>query len=261
MVVGVIVLSARAVAHDTWLLPDSTDVEPGAAVRVQLTSGMAFPANESAVAPDRLMLASYRLNGEVAPLSPGAPGKEALSLRFVPRASGIVAIWIATKPRTLELTPAQVREYLDEIGAWETVGREWERAGSGRWRESYAKIAKSYVRVGTSADGSWSQPVGTDFELVPQADPTDLRQGKEISVRLLKKGRPAPRMPVGYVVAGRPKGGLATSDAEGLVRVSLDRPGPWLLRATSIERSARATEDWESRFTTLTLMVRPSRPE
>ena len=44
---------------------------------------------------------------------------------------------------------------------------------------------KTFVRVGESgADRSWEQPVGIALEIVPAKDPTALRAGDELTVRL-----------------------------------------------------------------------------
>lgn len=70
----------------------------------------------------------------------------------------MAALWIATRPRTLSLTPTEVQEYLREIGASEKVETRWRRQQ--RWRETYVKLAKTYVRVGQpTGDPSWREPV------------------------------------------------------------------------------------------------------
>jgi len=70
----------------------------------------------------------------------------------------------------LSLTPAQVEEYIAEIGASEQVRARWQRQQ--RWRETYAKLAKSYVGFGdTAGDLSWREPVGLELEIVPLDDP------------------------------------------------------------------------------------------
>jgi uncharacterized GH25 family protein len=47
-----------------------------------------------------------------------------------------------------------------------------------RWRETYVKLAKTFVRVGQpTADQSWREPVGLALEIVPLADPSTLLVG------------------------------------------------------------------------------------
>jgi uncharacterized GH25 family protein len=46
---------------------------------------------------------------------------------------------------------------------------------------------------------------------------------------------------------------VGTTDADGRVTFTLDRAGPWLLKATLFQESTDADIDWHSLFTTLTL--------
>jgi uncharacterized GH25 family protein len=244
-------------AHDTWVLPNRPGVNPGKPVTFDLTSGMAFPANEVGVKPDRLARASARLGEAVTDLAREVSGKKALRLKARFPQSGIAAVWIESKPRALELKPAEVKEYLEEIGAWDSIGRKWEQ-GKGRWRESYTKHATTYVRVGRpDRDDSWARPVGMDLELVPESDPTQVRAGEELQFRLLKSGQPAPDVAVGLVAANAKQGSLSKTDSEGRVRLRFDRGGWWLVRATVLEPSSKPDLDWESRFATLTIFVGP----
>jgi uncharacterized GH25 family protein len=245
-----------AAAHDTWILPRQARVSPGQVVSFDLTSGMAFPGNEFAVGADRLARASARLGETVSDLAREANGKKALRLRARFLETGVAVAWMESKPRTLELKPAQVREYLEEIGAWESVGRKWESEGKGRWRESYTKHAKTYVQVGRlGKDDSWGRPVGMELELVPEKDPTQLTAGEELPVRLLKAGQAVPDLAVGLVAANAKSGSLLKTDSEGRVRLRFERGGWWLIRATVLQRASKANLDWETRFTTLTVFV------
>jgi uncharacterized GH25 family protein len=244
-------------AHDTWILPNRPAVTPGRQVTFDLTSGMAFPANETGVQPDRLARASSRLGENVADLQQEGAGKMALRLRARFSQPGIAAVWVESKPRSLELKPAEVKEYLEEIGAWESIGRKWEQR-KGKWRESYTKHAKTYVRVGRpEADDSWTRPVGMELEVVPESDPTLLVAGGELPVRVLKNGQPVPDLAVGLVAAGARSGSLSKTDFAGRVRLRFERAGWWLVRATVLEPSSKPDLDWESRFTTVTLFVAP----
>jgi uncharacterized GH25 family protein len=252
----VLVLSTTVLAHDTWLLPRHARVPVGGAVVLDLTSGMQFPKNEVPVKPDRLEKTSVRLRGKDVAISDRSLEKNALRLRVSLAEAGIATLSAESKPRTLELKPKEVREYLAEIGAWETVGKQWSSEGTGRWRETYVKHTKTFVRVGEpKADDSWREPLGMALELVPEKNPTQLKPGDELPVRVMRDGRPVPGLSVGLAAAGDTKGTLRISDSAGRVTFPLPRPGWWLLRATRLEKSSKPDEDWESHFATLTVFV------
>lgn len=251
-----------ALAHDTWLLPSSLRVPVGRTVTVGLTSGMAFPADDFAIAPARVRRAVVRLAGASAPMPAPRSGARALRYVWTPRRAGIATLGVELAPRTLALTPALVAEYLDEIGASAELRATWDSMPAPRrWRERYIKHAKSFVRVAAppASDSSWGEPIALGLELVPQSDPTNLTAGDTLVVRVLLHGDPVSSFVVGALREhehGTPA--FSRTDSSGLARVPLPAAGRWLLTGTRLRRSSVPQLEWESDFTTLTLAVAPA---
>ena len=253
-----LVFAATAFAHDTWLLPTPARLPVGATAVFELTSAMGFPKAESPVKADRLAARSVRLAGSARELRTEAQPK-LLRLSAVLERQGVATAWVETLPRTLDLKPEEVTHYLQEVGAADTVGAEWKKSGGKVWRETYVKLAKTYVRVGEPAeDRSWAEPVGLALEMVPEQDPTRLKTGETLPLRVLWQGKPISGLSVGSVRGGPGRGSLQKTDADGRVSVVLDRAGQWLLRATLIRAADGGGGQWNSHFTTLTLEVGPS---
>jgi uncharacterized GH25 family protein len=249
---------AAALAHDTWLLPARFAVPAGSTVTLDLTSAMKFPEPETSVAADRLAATGARIGGRTRALDVKRSRATVLELSATLPSPGIAALWVESRPRTLALKGAEVEEYLHEIGASESVRLRWR--SSGRWRESYRKMAKTFVRVGAPGeDRSWAEPVGMALEIVPGRDPTALRAGDDLAVRVLHNGKGLSGFSVGAVGRGQARPALRTTDPEGRVTFTLQGTGPWLLKGTLLEESKAADTDWESLFTTLTLSAGPAR--
>jgi hypothetical protein len=264
-------LAGALAAHDTWLMPVAGRVPVGGRASLDMTSAGRFPVAETAIRPDRIERAEARLGGTSTPLVTGSGSAKALRLVSAPLATaGTATLFVTLRPRTLALKPDQVAHYLDEVGADSSVRAAYARSG-GAWTETYVKHAKSHVRVGDAVDSSWREPVGQRLELVPQRDPVRLRAGGVLAVQVLRCMVPQPGQAVGWVRAGSRRSGMATADAEGVVRITLDRPGRWLVRATAIRpreqaMSAGGCEQatdpaapdaaWRSDFATLVLEVR-----
>jgi len=247
-------------AHDTWVLPARWSMPVRERLVVDLTSAMDFPTPETAPSADRLVDRSVRLDGvrSLLEVVPARTGSKSLQLSATPTATGLATLWITTRPRTLDLKPNEVEHYLEEVGAAETVGELWRRSPAKAWRETYVKVAKTFMRVGDSRlDESWRDAVGASLELVPASDPTALRSGQDLAFLLLSSGKPVADLAVGAVAAASAKPVLVTSNAEGRVTFLLDRPGPWLFRATLIRPVAGRHGEWESVFTTVTVDVKP----
>jgi hypothetical protein len=237
-----------AAAHDTWLL--SRPGAPAGMLEFELTSAGSFPAPESVVAADRIARSGFRLGGHSQPLQPAGGDAKVLLLRARAEAAGLATAWIETRPRILTLNQGELAHYLEDIGA-EATGVEWKRSGLASWRESYVKLAKALVRVGAAEDASWAEAVGLELEIVPERDPTSLGLGESLGIRLLFRGQPLAGQTVSVV---QREGGLPLqkTDAEGRVRFTLVGTGPWMVRATRLERASLPNADWRSWFATLT---------
>lgn len=253
----IIVLASCVLAHDTWLIPDRFVAERDSVVTLDLTSGMAFPALDTSIKPDRIDHALCRLADHRFELTDYSPAPKSLLFKARLSEPGVATIWVELKPRSLVLTTRLVKKYLDEIGAPNAIRQQWANAKRPRWwREIYTKHAKTFVRVGSAqSDRSWAEPVGMQLEIVPEKDPTTLRVGDELAVRVLKDGAPLPSFSVGIVSAGDAKGKIQRTDADGRATFRLDRGGRWLVRVTELRKSSQAGIDWESDFTTLTFQV------
>jgi uncharacterized GH25 family protein len=253
---AVVVLSAAPLlrAHDTWLAGPAS-VAPGALAHFDLTSSGAFPAPDYAIEGGRVARSLCRASGRDVGLLVGARGKHALRLSARIDAPGVAVCGVALGPRTLDLQPGEVEHYLEEIGASLAAGPSWKaQAEPRRWRETYVKHAKAFARAGASADESWREPLALGLEIVPLADPTRLRAGATLEVRLLKAGQPLGGLPLRATHPGKPAA-FATTGEDGRASFVLDAPGPWLLAGTELRPSATRPSEWESDFTTLFLDV------
>ncbi len=244
-------------AHDTWLIPDRFDVAPKSTITLDLTSGMAFPKLETGPKRERVQTASCRLAGRTFELSDISAGPNSLRLKSELSEAGVATFWVKLPPKSIELKPAQVQEYLDEIDAPASVRKQWTETTPPRWRELYTKHPKTFVRVGDpKSDRSWAEPVGMALEIVPEKDPTALREGDELPVRILKDGAPYPEFSVNAVAEGEGKGETRKTDSTGRIVFTLNKAGRWLLRGTDVRKSVKSDADWESDFATLTLEVK-----
>lgn len=265
-VTSALILLAVAVldAHDTWLLPGTQRVAKGKQVDLHLTSGMTFAADDFAIDPARIARADVRLAGISKRIAGRAPKPGALYLPWTPEASGLATIAVSLKPRDLELTSDKVEEYFLDINADKELRGVWAKIPAPKkWRERYSKHATSYVCVegGTGRDSSWASPRGLTLEIVPERDPTALHAGDSLRVRVLLRGAPLAGLQLGELRDGATVPKFSVTDATGHATVRFPTAGWWLLHGTLLRRSTDATREWDSDFTTATVMVLPAGPK
>jgi len=260
LIPALLIIPAGASGHDTWFIPDRFVVAAAEAVVFDLTSGMEFPKNDSAIKQERLEVARCRLAGSTTEISGIEAGPQSLRLKQQVEKAGLATCWVQLLPRALELKPAEVEEYLEEVGAPDSIRKAWAEMKPQRWRESYRKGAKTVLRVGEAEnDVSWKEPVGMPLEIVPERDPTRVKvHATELfTVTVLKDGAPLADFSLNAIRAGDKEGETRKTNAGGAVSFRLAQPGRWLIRGTELRRSQKPDVDWESDFSTLTLEVSP----
>lgn len=257
LVAALLGVALQAAAHETWLMPERFSVEPGTTLAIDLTSGTGFPALDTAIETSRVAKAAYRIARNTADLTSLTPAEHSLRLNATLDGTGIATLWVDLAPRTIELTPKEVEEYLAEIGASDLVRQRWLATPGKRWREMYSKHAKAFVRVGdASSDRSWSEPVGMFLEIVPESDPTKLVAGGELSVQVLRDGDTISSFAIAVSREGSARGQMQKTDGGGVATFHLDTPGRWLVHGTLLRAMPGGPGvEWESHFTALTIDV------
>jgi uncharacterized GH25 family protein len=254
-----------AFAHDTWLISATNFGRVGTPFRLGLTSGETFPNDDFSIVSSRVTRAIVREAGVTRSLP--RPTAAALRLEYLwtPRAAGVASVGIELQPKTLVLQPRLIDEYLSEIDASDAIRATWKSLGAKqKWTESYTKHAMTFVRIAPAksdsawiADKSWTRPLGLALEIVPERDPTALRAGDTLVVRVMRHGVPVSGFSVGAIREGRSKAIFFHTDTAGRAGVIVDADGRWLLNGTNLRRSATGATVWESDFVTATVHVAP----
>ncbi len=263
-------VTSPALAHDFWLEPSTYRPAPGSTVEVRLRVGDTLPGEAVPRDPQRIeRFVAARAAGEVEVA--GLPGAEPAGLVRVER-EGAVVLGYRSRRAAVELPAEKIEAYHVEEGLERVVearARRGESTAPGR--EVFSRCAKSLLAAGGGPAEGFDRPLGFTLELVPEADPAALAAPATLPLRILFEGRPLE----GALVEARPLTGdaspqdvaagpvpaagadrssaAARSNANGAVRLALDRPGPWLVSAVHmIEAPPDIDADWESLWASLT---------
>lgn len=254
-------------AHDLYLMPDTFTVAKDHVIVVSLHNGDSFPESELSPVLDRvkdMRVVSETGSVEVEHLE--TAGKVVQGKVTLPWSSSSI-ITARTSPHAFELQAAEFEAYLKEEGLSHVIQwRHDHRQETALGRERYRKYAKSLISSSEShslsaSDNFHTQPVGLEFEIVPEKSPENLKPGSAVSLQVLFRGRPALDLQVEAAWAGTGAGSgkttvLGRTDKSGRIVASLPSPGKWRFHTVRMERCEEPrVADWESYWSSLTFEI------
>ena len=269
---GVLVMCAcPAMAHNSHLLASGNSLPQPGTVRLAFITAEGFPVSEYPTKPHRVddwIVQSRRGKQPVEGF--GIEGDE-LAATVSLKQPGMYVISASLHPHFIEFPPGHFNGYLEEEGAAKVLALRRSRSREDKpGRMYYTKLTKTFVEVGNQPTQDYDKPVGHTLEIVPLSNPCRWSVGNEAVVRVLYEGKPA----VGFRVSSG-HGGLSPhtyvenviTDADGVARFKLSRPGLWFLRVhhirpmnpTTTSRDDAVQADWESFWTSMTFRVRDRR--
>ena len=270
--------TTAALAQEFWLQPSSFRVAVGALVPVRLLVGTGL-AGETWPRPTRRTLRFVRLGPTPLDSTDLRPALRADSVAptFSCATPGTHVVVLTSAPAFTELPPDKFTAYLREQGhdAALLYRQQQGQTSTKIGREAYRRCAKALVLATTRlhapampADTGYRRVVGLPLEFVPEQNPYFLRTGAALTVRVLRKGQPAPGVLVQVWDASPPATRPATgqplpapvhftthANKSGRVLLRLPGAGPYLLAAACMEPAAptlTSRADWLSTWATLT---------
>lgn len=254
MAIAFALVARSSVAHDFWIEPSSYSPRSGETIGVALRVGEHFVGEPVARKPERIREFVVANAGESAPISGenGADPAGKLSLT----AQGTHILGYRSNRSFLELDAAKFEAYLVEEGLQEIVGRRRELGESEKpGREHYSRCAKSVIAVDGRGGKGFDRSLGFTTELIPLSDPTALKPGDELAVRLLFEGNPLPGARVAMLSLAEPKSPSSEiTDADGKASFKVRHGGPHMVKNVHMVRTG-GDADWESYWSTLTFHV------
>ncbi len=269
-------------ADDFWLVPNAFFVDAGSEIVLRGQTSSQFPTSRIAVATERVAEAKLiDASGDRVIQGLSVQGRS-LVVRDRPSRAGQYVVSLSIHPRSVRESAEGFRRYLDAEGATaarQRVEREGLLDGKDSVTRRYAKYAKALVQVGAGGTRAFARTAGHVIEFVPLRDPSSLRSGDTLELRLLYRGAPLIGVPVHSDVvdletdrdaasadahaahAGSAAPITYVPDANGIVRVPLSRPGMWSIRTIHVTQAAAGSgADWDTHWGTLVFaLVDPPR--
>ncbi|MBI3818977.1 MAG: DUF4198 domain-containing protein [Planctomycetes bacterium] len=280
---AIFTIASVAFAHEFWIDPRGP-AGVGTAIPLEAWSGVAFRGeNRKPLTPGKLRsLRAIDALGSRDLLEALAADMETGSVKA--RAAGPLLLVLHSNRSYLELEPAKFDEYLTEAGLESIRELRVQRGEQDSVsRELYQRCAKSIIYINEAGDTKNSadtakkelkqsaefvtNPAKLPLEIVPCADPSRLRAGAELRVRVLYQEAPLANALVQVFrrasadAASRPAPARLRTDADGFVTIPIGGGGDWLASCVHMERAHPLADtdhpgaQWESFWASLTWRV------
>lgn len=216
---------SKAWAHDYWIMPATFQPKKGKVLKVAFTNGHKYFVNEGIPDITRFQLCFITPKGENIPLTYSRVEPKAAWAKIPIRGQGTYVI------SAVSISPEYWCQTTD---GWKPGGKA-EHANATK-AGMYVKSVKTFLNVGQSSE-SYKTAFGHTIEIVPQVNPSMLKQGQQLTISVLFKGKPIEGIPVFGIYDGfSPKEHSdrpiqTKTDANGTASVKVDRPGIWIVFA------------------------------
>ncbi len=251
---------STAYAHEFWLEPSKSRASVDEEIPITIAVGQNFVGDTIPYIPDSAVRFDvYGPGGKTEDASAGFAADPGGIVRPAGR-PGLYIVAYQNKGNRITIDAPTFNTYLETEGLDHILDH---RRANGLMdqpgQEFYTRFPKTWVLAGDNIDaGRWAAaPSNLTFEMVPVSNPFVLRSGDLLTLQVLYAGKPMPGILVSTFVKGHPERVQAVrSGPDGRATVSIDRKGRWLFAAVhAIAAEDRATVDWESFWTSLTLDV------
>jgi uncharacterized GH25 family protein len=238
-------------AHDYWLEPESFRPRPDEAVSLRLFVGEKLTSVAERPFQKKPTLTFQMISAKkTVDLIPAGTEDKSPVARLIPKDDGTYLIALERDVHFIKLDAKKFNDYLAEEGL-DAILEARRKAGEEKTegRERYRRSLKSLIQVGDRRDDTYKKVLGQKLEIVPQANPYDLKPGDTLQVLLLFEGNPL----AGARIESHCRAGdkvttqTATTGKDGIASVKLDQAGTWLVRLVHMRRCTDRDEaDWES---------------
>jgi len=204
--------------HMLWINASDYTPKVGESVKIEIAWGHKFPKDE--ILEQERLARAYAVDpkGQRADLKELSPG----TYELLVDQNGSYLVYARTKPGVFTRTPdgfkRQNKEGLDNA----------------LFCMSHEMGAKAIIHAGEK--GTDLAPVDNDFvEIIPQANPAELKAGDTLSLKIVEKGEPLFRDYIHATYAGFSDEGETFAfstmvNRQGMAKVKLLKEGQWLIK-------------------------------
>lgn len=243
-------------AHDFWLEAHPFYTQPGKTVELSVHVGNEYIGDSLPNIPNWYSDFSLYHSGFKTPIE-GALGSDPAG-SFRPEQQGTYTIGYQSDFTYIEIDSDTFKKYLKEEGLANAISyRQQHKLTEQTAKEDYVRHVKVLVQSGTKFDIDNSKvKLGYQLEIIPLQNPYKKNINDSLDIQVLYKNRPEHDILVIAFSKLKPeKIQRIRSNKQGKARITLNQPGPWMVKAVKIIRLENQKADWQSHWANLTFAM------
>ncbi len=254
----VLIMAAPAKTHEFWMEPETYRADIGQNVPLRHFIGQKFKGESYPFVPD--WFKSFALTEQSGRSDiKGIMGNDPAAVLNFEQPGLKILTFHGTPDKLTFKSFKKFKTYLVFEGL-EKILEKYEKTLSQQsdFREEYVRCAKTLIQVGDGA-GGLDQATGMPLELIAAQNPFALTKGENLSVQLLKNGKPLEGALIRILTKMDPENiKPVRTDKEGRALIPLVHSGPYLLNAVTMTNKGLPSKDetWHSLWASLSFSIR-----
>jgi len=250
-------------SHELFLKSDAYFLDANEESELFLFNGT-FDHSENIISRDRIQNAKIiGPNYEFLPTEKDYYDKDEVTyLRFRTGNSGTYVAGVSTLPREIDLSAEEFNEYLAHEELTDIIAeRKVKGITNTPAREKYSKHVKALLQVNEKKTNHYITELSYPIEFVPRTNPYLLNKGDQLSIILLKEGKPLANQIVHFGTRSSSENNSnyersTRTDENGLFTIILNQVGKWYIATIHMIESDEQNIDYVSNWATLTFEIK-----
>lgn len=240
--------------HRFFIVPERFALLPGESTKVHCRITDDFTESDGAISPERINICRIRDKDIDIEIKDFYVEGKTLIFDTPKLEEGTYLIELILKTRIIDLPADKFNSYLMHENLTQILNLiETQRLHKEIYREQYTHHAKTIIQVGGKKDATaFGKSLSHILEIIPEADPLQLKECDILTVQVLYEGTPLSFAPLSYGYSKYPYN--TQSDENGRVKVKLLRSGAYFIHTIHMFPS-QGHIDWESFWATFTFGV------
>ncbi len=245
-----LLVSVVLFSHEFWLQPAKFLLGINQHTDIDVLVGEGFKGERADGTKHHIaMLQHFSLQG-VADYRSNAGRKDSTRIRARFTTAGNHLIAFNNTNKSIALQAGEFNDYLREEGLDDILQTRLQNNDTATGgREVYQRCVKTLFQVGGKNDTTYKVNTGMRLELIPTANPYEIKQVDSLGFKVLFDNQPVNNalVLVWNVIKGKTSVLKLRSDQNGSIRFAINKTGRWMISSVKMVPHANRKEaDWQS---------------